>query len=112
MEAGLLIGWDSVVPGQDAKATELWAEMQQYLKRLWAEGKVKHYDLVILGPHGGHLNGFILLKGDKDGLDALRNSKEFLLLNIRAQKALQGFSVVRAHFGDEADQILRIFSTV
>ncbi len=110
-DAGLLIGWDKVSAGQGPHAVELWAEMLVYLKRLHAEGVLDRFEPVLLGAHGGHLNGFVLVWGSQESLDRLRNSEEFLLFNVRAQKTLDGFSVVRAHFGSEAAKILRLYGT-
>ncbi|MBX2801497.1 MAG: hypothetical protein KTR31_27720 [Myxococcales bacterium] len=110
-DSGLLIGWNKVVAGRDEKAVELWSEMLAYLRRLHAEGLVTSFDPVMLGAHGGSLNGFVLVRGEQTGLDKIRNSEEFLLFNVRAQKTLDGFTVVRAHFGDEVARILRLYAT-
>lgn len=110
-DAGLLIGWDRVVPGKDAVAVELWAEMLTYLRRLHAAGTIVSYEPVLLGAYGGSLNGFVLVRGTQEMLDNFRNSEEFLLLNVRANKVLEGFLVVRAHFGEEAAKILRLYAT-
>ena len=110
-DAGLLIGWNRVVNGRDQNAVELWSEMLVYLRRLHAEGGVSRYEPVLLGAHGGSLNGFVLVWGTQEQMDRLRNSNEFLLLNVRAQKSLEGFTVVRAHFGEEAAKILRLYAT-
>jgi len=108
-DAGLLIGWNRVVPGRDDSAVHLWNEMLTYFRRLHAEGRIERFEPVILGAYGGALNGFVLVRGDQDHLDQIRNSEEFLILNVRAQRALEGFAVVRAHFGEEAQKILRIY---
>ena len=110
-DAGLLIGWNRVVPGKDELAVELWAEMLTYLRRLHAEGLVTHFEPVLLGAYGGSLNGFVLLRGSQEHLDRIRNSDEFLLFNVRANKVLDGFLVVRAHFAEEAAKILRLYAT-
>lgn len=110
-DAGLLIGWDKVAPGRESHAVELWGEMLVYLRRLHAEGILDRFEPVLLGAHGGRLNGFVLLRGSQEHLDRLRNSEEFLLFNVRAQKTLDGFTVVRAHYGDEAAKILRLYGT-
>jgi len=108
-DAGLIIGWNRVVPGHNDSAVGLWNEMLTYLRRLHAEGRITSFEPVILGAHGGQLNGFVLLRGPQDHLDHMRNSDEFLVLNVRAQRALEGFMVIRAHFGEEAQKILRIY---
>ena len=110
-DAGLMIGWNRVVPGRDPQAVELWGEMLQYFVRLHAQGQITSFEPVLLGAYGGSLNGFVLLRGDQKKLDDLRNSDEFLLLNVRANKTLEGFLVVRAHFGQEAAKILRLYGT-
>ena len=110
-DSGLLIGWDRVAMGHENEATELWASMLIYLRTLHATGQIERFEPVLLGAHGGHLNGFVLVHGSQDNLDRMRNSEEFLMLNIKANKRLDGFMVVRAHFGEEAGRILQMFAT-
>lgn len=110
-DSGLLIGWDRVVAGKDALAVELWAEMLAFLRRLHAEGHIASFEPVLLGAYGGALNGFVLVRGEQERLDRVRNSDEFLLFNVRANKVLERFLVVRAHMGDEAAKILRLYAT-
>ena len=110
-DAGLLIGWNRVASGKSDKAVELWAEMLVFLRRLHASGQIERFEPVLLGAHGGTLNGFVLLKGTQENLDRLRNSEEFLRFNVRANKTLEGFAVLRAHFGEEAEKILRLYAT-
>ena len=110
-DSGLLIGWNRVVSGRDEQAVELWGEMLQYLVTLHAEGLVQSYEPVFLGAHGGTLNQFVLLRGTQDHLDRIRNSAEFQKFNVKANKNLEGFLVVRAHFGSEVAQILRLYAT-
>jgi hypothetical protein len=111
-DAGLLIGWNRVVPGKDPQAVELWGEMLQYLVRLHAQGLIGSFEPVLLGAYGGALNGFVLVRGEQDQLDQVRNSDEFLQFNVRANKNLEGFLVVRAHFGGDAARILRLYGTL
>jgi len=110
-DAGLLIGWERVVPGRETHAVELWGEMLVYLKTLHAEGHIDRFEPVLLGAHGGQLNGFVLVYASQERLDAVRNSEAFLVLNVRANKTLDGFMVVRAHVGEEAARILRLYAT-
>lgn len=110
-DSGLLIGWNRVVSGKDEVAVELWADMLSYLRKLHAEGLIERFEPVLLGAWGGTLNGFVLIRGTQEHLDRVRNSHDFLLFNVRANKALEGFTVVRAHFGEEAATILRLYAT-
>jgi hypothetical protein len=110
-DSGLLIGWDRVAGGHENEATELWASMLIYLRSLHATGQIERFEPVLLGAHGGRLNGFVLLRGSQENLDKLRNSDEFAMLSIKANKRLEGFMVVRAHYGDQAAKILQLFAT-
>lgn len=111
-DAGLLMGWNRVIPGRERAAVEMWQEMMSYFKRLHAEGQITSFEPVLLGAYGGSLNGFVVVRGSQEKLERFRNSDEFLKLNIRANKTLEGFLVARAHFGDEAARILRLYETL
>ncbi len=110
-DSGILVGWDRVAPGEDVAAVELWGEITVYLTQLHAEGVIEHFEPVLLGAHGGHLNGFILIRGSQDALTRLRNSEAFLQLVVKANKRLLGFRVLRAHFGAEVQKLMRIYAT-
>jgi hypothetical protein len=109
-DSGLLIGWKRVIPGREENAVGMWEEMMTYFRRLHAEGRIAHFEPVLLGAHGGALNGFVLVRGEKEKLDRLRNSEEFMMLNVRANRTLEDFLVVRAHFGAEANAYIRLLA--
>lgn len=111
-DAGMLIGWNRVAAGQDRAAVELWTEMIGWLRSLHAAGQIDHFEPVLLGAHGGELNGFALVRGTQEHIDRIRNSEEFLRLNVRANKRLDGFTVLRAHFGEEVSHILRLYAQI
>lgn len=111
-DSGILVGWDRVAPGEDVGAVELWGEITVYLARMHAEGLVDSHEPVLLGAHGGDLNGFILIRGSQENLHRVRNSEEFLQLVVKANKKLLGFRVLRAHFGSEVQKLMRIFATL
>jgi hypothetical protein len=110
-ESGYLVGWERVTPGMDAMAQELYGEMLNYMRKTHAEGLIESFEPVLLGPHGGQLNGFVLVRGDREKLDIMRNSDSFLALNVRANKVLMGFMVVRANFGLKVAKILSHHAT-
>ena len=75
--AVLLVGWDRPNPGMEEKAFGyLTTEGTDYLKKL--QGKFfERIEVVGLTPHGGDLNGFFLLFGERAKLDELRRTDEF-----------------------------------
>jgi hypothetical protein len=73
----LFIGWSRPHVGMEDKAYGyLTNEATAYLKKL--EGKsFERLELIALTPHGGDLNGAILLFGERAKLDELRRTDEF-----------------------------------
>lgn len=111
-DAGMLVGWDCVATGREEVAEEMFIEMVTWLRAQHAAGRITSFEPVLLGAHGGRLNGFFLVRGHQDGLDHLRNSDEFLALVVRANKNLEGFCVLRAHFGSEVEKLRRLYGTL
>jgi hypothetical protein len=95
-DAGLFIGWGEVVRGREAEAVEVFNETIGYYARLQEEGTIESFEPVFLEPHGGDLNGFILIRGEPEKLAALRVSDEFTQLSIRVGLIVAGFGVVGA----------------
>jgi hypothetical protein len=50
----------------------------QYLGGLQQKGSIKSFDTVFLNPHGGDLNGFILIRAESGQLDALMSSADWV----------------------------------
>ena len=98
-DAGILIGWNEPKAGRETIAAELFAESIRYYASLVANGTIESYEPVLLGRHGGDFNGFILIRGESEKLDALQRSEEFVRLTVRAIVCLDGFGVIDAHIG-------------
>ena len=52
--------------------------------RMQQEGRIESFDVVLLGPHA-RLNGFVVMRGTEEQLDAVRHSKEFRVQVARAR---------------------------
>jgi hypothetical protein len=103
-DAGLFIGWGEVVRGRETEAVEVFNEFLAYFTRLQEEGTVDSFEPVFLEPHGGDLNGFILVRGEAEKLAALRVGEEFTQFTLRATLIVNGFGVVGA---DMAERLQR-----
>jgi hypothetical protein len=99
-DAGLFIGWGAPVRGREAKGLEVFNETLEYLGRLQQEGAIESFEPVILEPHGGDLQGFIVVRGSEDKLAQLRVDDEFVRLSTRASLIVEGVGVVGAALGD------------
>lgn len=99
--AALFIGWNRAVPGRETQALELFYTANQFWAQQQAEGRIEGFEQILLSPHAGDLNGFTLIRGDRNKLDTLRNSNEFQDLIVRAQFLLDGVGCVDAHVGEK-----------
>src|ERR1700756_1311085 len=100
-EAGLYIGWGTVVRGREKPALALFNEPRQYYGRLQQEGKIESFDVALLNPTGGDAGGFILLRGTAQQIDSLRRDDEYQELQNRVQLIVEGLRITAA-ITDEA----------
>jgi hypothetical protein len=98
-EMGVFIGWGDPIRGREAKGLEVLEESVAYWGRLQQEGQIESFEVVLLYPHGGDLQGFALLRGSGESLDAVRASDEFNRLIARAGLVVEGLGVVSAALG-------------
>lgn len=96
----IFMGWDRPVAGREAQAGQLFQECLQYLGGLQQAGTIQSFETVLLGPHGGDLNGFFLIRGETAKLDALQSSEEWMSYTTRGGLALEGLGVVRGATGE------------
>ena len=97
----LVIGWGPAVRGRELKALQVFNEAIQFYTRLQQQGTIESFEPVSLEPHGGDLEGFLLIRGDREKLNAIRTSEEFLRLNNRAALIVDNFGVITAFIGEE-----------
>ena len=99
-DAGLFIGWGAPVRGREAKGLEVFSEALAYYGRLQQEGVIEGFETAILEPHGGDLQGFVLVRGSEERLAEVRVDEEFVRLSTRASLIVEGVGVIGAALGD------------
>jgi hypothetical protein len=71
-----------------------------YFNELKASGQIASFEPVLLGAHGGDLNGFILVKAEEGKLDAVQHSEKFLDLITKVALNVDGVGVIRGWSGE------------
>lgn len=92
--AVLFIGWDRPLPGVESKKAygHVMTEVVPQLRKL--EGKAfERMELVGLTAHGGDINGFILLFGERAKLDELRRTDDFEAVVMKLDDMFSGLAV-------------------
>jgi hypothetical protein len=99
-DAALFIGWGQVVRGREKRAVQVFNESVEYWGSLQGDGKIEDFEVVLLAPHGGDLQGFALLRGSEDQLGALRADEEFQRRSARADLIIESQGIVDAVIGE------------
>jgi hypothetical protein len=87
----LYVGWGEVVRGREERSLEVFNEALGLLGRMQQEGKIEGFDVVLLEPNG-QSGGFILAKGSREQIDALRADEEFRRNTTDAAMVVDGLS--------------------
>ena len=99
-DAGLFIGWGQVVRGREKRAVQVFNESVEYWGGLQGDGRIESFDVALLAPHGGDLQGFALLKGSEEQMAALRADEEFARRTTRADQIVESQGVIDALVGE------------
>lgn len=105
----LFVGWNRPIPGRETMAYELFSTFLNVLETARKNGQIDSYEPVILDPHGGELNGFVLIRGERQGIEKLESSQEFIDTQLRARIYLDGNGTVRGVTGTELQQRMTHF---
>ena len=96
-DEALFIGFGQPARAREPQALELLNELLGFASELQASGQIESFEPVLLEPHGGDLNAFLLVRGSQD---QLRAGEDFQRIVARAGLVLDGLGVVDAHIGE------------
>jgi hypothetical protein len=108
----ILFGWNRVVAGLEAKALALFGEALHFWGQQQQAGTIEGFEPILLAPHGGDLNGFILVRGEADQLNQVLASEAYLMLETKANLYLAGYGVIPAVCGDEVTRRMGLYQQV
>ena len=93
--AVLFIGWNRPFAGKESEAWKYFIEEgDAALAKFQKQGYFERLERVALTPHGGTMNGFLLLFGERAKLDELRRTDEFERFSMKAMMLFDGYGVV------------------
>ena len=102
----LFLGWKDAKVGREAQAMELFQMSLGFWNKHVDNGTIESFEPVILSRHGGDLNGFFLIRGDRDKLAAIRASEELENIIVQGVYCLEGFGLIDGYVGDSLNQIM------
>jgi hypothetical protein len=90
----LFIGWGQTVRGREERALEVFNETMGLYGRMQQDGRIEKFDVCLLEPHGGGLDGYIALHGTAEQLAAVRDDPEFRRNMVDASLIVDELGVV------------------
>ena len=110
-EFGMFVGWGEPIAGRERQGITVFGEALEYVAGQQQAGVIEDHQVVILSPHGNDLQGFILMRGEPDKLNALVNSPEWSRIVSRAAYVAHHVGVVPAFFGSEGARLVEAMET-
>jgi len=108
----LFLGWKRAIIGREMDSIELFGGFTKYIDTLIEKGTITSHQPYFLDFHGGDLNGFWILNGDRQKLDELQQSDEWIMWNSKAHYTLEGYGVINATTGDALHTRMTSFQKV
>jgi len=99
-DAAIVVMWGPPIPGRELKALELFQEAMQFYAKLREKGEIESVEPVILKNPGADLDGFTIIRGDREKLLKAQNSPEARRFDIRSGLLLHNFKTLEAFIGD------------
>jgi hypothetical protein len=98
-DAGLFIGWGEVVRGREDRALDVFNETIELYGQMQSDGRIESFEVALLNPHGGELQGFVLLRGSEAQIDAVPHDEEFERLMTKASLLVDNLGIIPAAIG-------------
>ena len=111
-DTALFIGWGPTIPGREHHALKLFDETLEIFEAAVAAEEIDSFEPILLGPHGGELEGFILVRGEIAKLTAFQMREDVERLRIKAQALKTNFGVVFATIGDGVKRSFMLYDEI
>ena len=108
-DAGLFIGWGEVVRGREERALEVFNETIELYGQLQSEGRIEDFEVALLDPHGGELQGYVMLRGSEDQIDSVRRSEDFQRVMTKASLLVDDLGIIGASIGEGLGRTIAIY---
>ena len=102
----LFISWGQTVRGAEERALEVFNDALGLLGRMQQDGRIEKFDVCLLSPHGGGLDGCILLHGSAEQLAAVQADPEYRRNLVDANMVVRELGAVMGWINEGiADQL-------
>ena len=92
----LLVSWGMPVRGLEERGLEVFNEALGLLGRMQQDGRIESFDVALLTPNGD-INGFIVVRGTAQQIDAVRQDEEFVRNTADASMIVDGLRHIEGY---------------
>ena len=97
----LFLGWNHPIVGREKVAVECFNSCLAYLGKQAGQKNIESFEPCFMNPHGGDLNGFILVRGDSNKLHTMVEHDEWRELVMRCEMNVDGFGIIWGTIGGD-----------
>jgi hypothetical protein len=108
-DAGLFIGWGEVVRGREDRALDVFNETLELYGQMQADGRIEDFEVALLTPHGGELQGFVMLRGSEAQIDAAGRDEDFLRVMTKASLIVDDLGIIPAAINEGLARSMAIY---
>ena len=104
----LYMAWGQTVRGAEERALEVFNEALGLLGRMQQEGRLESFDVVLLDPNE-RTDGFMIARGTKAQIDALRADEEFQRNTIDAQLIVDNLTHIEGYTNEGVARMMTMY---
>jgi len=105
----MFISWGANVAGREERGLEVFNEAVGLYGRMQQEGKIESFDVALLGPNGGAIEGFMKVGGSAEQLAALREDEEYLRNMTDASLIVKDLCVCEGYVNEGVAKMMGLY---
>ena len=108
-DAGLFIGWGEVVRGREDRALDVFNETIELYGQMQSDGRIESFEVALLNPHGGDLQGFVMLRGSEAQIDAVGRDEDFERVMTKGSLVVENLGIIPAAINEGLARAMAIY---
>ena len=106
----LFLSWGQVVRGREERALEVFNESMGLYAQMQQDGRIESFDVVLLDPHSGSLDGYVELHGSPAQIAAVRESEDFRRLQIDVSMIIDDLRIIEGYTGEGIGREMALYA--
>jgi hypothetical protein len=105
----IMITWGANVAGREERGLEVFNEAVGLYGRMQQEGRIESFDVALLSPNGGGIDGFMALRGSAEQLAAVKEDEDYLRVMTDASLIVEDLCVCDGYSNEGIAPMMAIY---